>query len=165
MRDGVEYTAHSGSSIVWGMNQCHRVSPPPSLSPIPHTIFFSPLNHSPQRAVLGLTFPHKMGYNIHSRPAESRMPQVECSRRVGYKCVPYRFTSTLPIPHTLFFFRFATPLAIRSETQWLHRCRGCIDLAFPISFLYPHFYKFLLFFLLLGGKYEKVCNLCKETVF
>ena len=70
------------------------------------------------------------------------MPQVECSHRVGYNSVPYRFTSILPIPHTLFLPPLATRLLPRSETQWggVHR----LHRFFPVKPFFVEFPPFIL---------------------
>ena len=100
------------------------------------------------------------------------MPQVECSHRVGYNSVPYRFTSILPIPHTLFFppacYSLATPfrntVVARGATDAIDAIlfRG-VFLNFPKSppFLYslPHFFSFY------GGKYRNYCIYCRTACF
>ena len=118
----------------------------------------------------GLTFHHQMRYNTYESRSGSR-PESSVFHRVGYNSVPYRFTSILPIPHTLFFLSACYPRYPFRNTVVARDARGAIDfrsiyLFFPFFSLYPPILSlYFHFFLLLGGKYRKYCIYSKALCF
>ena len=99
------------------------------------------------------------------------MPRVDCSHRVGYNSVPYRFTSIRPIPHTLFFLPcLLSPLPVPKHSGRTG-CTGCNR--FPLYILFfsrffslpPHFISIFPLFSTFGGKsIESIASIANHCV-
>jgi hypothetical protein len=109
-----------------------------------------------------------MRYNITDQRVQ--VPRVDCSHRVGYNSVPYRFTSILPIPHTLFFsacYSACYPPLPPFRNTLLHGLYRLLTCTHRFHIFSPYITLLYLSFLFLFGR-EKVCNLCNlcpPTVF